>query len=105
MYEQIIHVLEKQVPELPYTLSNVGGCQVGVAMRQPGALPVWLIAEAIHHRRSGVNDRPTYFASQTTTFAKTRNRKVFAKQLPNTVSYSPHPKTSFQTTNQGNNNN
>ncbi|WP_303968796.1 hypothetical protein [Sporosarcina ureae] len=33
---------------------------VGVAMRQPGALPVWLIAEAIHHRRSGANDRSTY---------------------------------------------
>ncbi|WP_158232744.1 hypothetical protein [Sporosarcina sp. P17b] len=32
---------------------------VGGAMRQPGALPVWLIAEAIHHRRSGANDRPT----------------------------------------------
>ncbi|WP_157129980.1 hypothetical protein [Sporosarcina ureae] len=45
---------------------------VGVAMRQPGALPVWLIAEAIHHRRSGVNDRPTYSASQTTTSAKNK---------------------------------
>ncbi|WP_255396869.1 hypothetical protein [Sporosarcina sp. P26b] len=42
---------------------------VGVVMRQPGALPVWLIAEAIHHRRSGANARPTYIASQTATFA------------------------------------
>ncbi|WP_257788346.1 hypothetical protein [Sporosarcina ureae] len=42
---------------------------VGVVMRQSGELPVWLIAEAIHHRRSGANDRPTYFASQITTFA------------------------------------
>ncbi|WP_158232575.1 hypothetical protein [Sporosarcina sp. P26b] len=31
---------------------------VGGVMRQPGALPVWLIEEAIHHRRSGANDRP-----------------------------------------------
>ncbi|WP_158232753.1 hypothetical protein [Sporosarcina sp. P17b] len=45
---------------------------VGVAMRQPGALPVWLIAEAIHHRRSGANARPTYSASQTTTSANNK---------------------------------
>ncbi len=44
-------------------------------MRQPGALPVWLIAEAIHHRRSGSNDRPTYSASQPTTSATTRKSK------------------------------
>ena len=31
--------------------------------------PVWLIAEAIHHRRSEANDRSTYTASQTTTSA------------------------------------
>ncbi|WP_157129952.1 hypothetical protein [Sporosarcina ureae] len=37
---------------------------VGVVMRQSGELPVWLIAEAIHHRRSGVNDRSTYIDSQ-----------------------------------------
>ncbi|WP_303968785.1 hypothetical protein [Sporosarcina ureae] len=46
---------------------------VGVVMRQPGALPVWLIAEAIHPRRSGANARPTYIANQTTTFAQ-KNR-------------------------------
>ncbi len=44
-------------------------------MRQPGALPVWLIAEAIHHRRSGSNDRPTYFASQTATYAQNKEEK------------------------------
>ncbi|WP_143560804.1 hypothetical protein [Sporosarcina sp. P26b] len=37
---------------------------VGIVMRQPGALPVWLIAEAIHHRRSGANAHFTYIASQ-----------------------------------------
>ncbi|WP_157129933.1 hypothetical protein [Sporosarcina ureae] len=47
---------------------------VGVAMSQPGALPDWLIAEAIHHRRSGANDRPTYIASQTTTSAKYKEK-------------------------------
>ncbi|WP_157129985.1 hypothetical protein [Sporosarcina ureae] len=45
---------------------------VGVVMRQPGALPVWLIAVAIHHRRSGGNDRPTYIASQSTTPAQSK---------------------------------
>ncbi|WP_157129991.1 hypothetical protein [Sporosarcina ureae] len=35
---------------------------VGVVMRQPGALPDSLIALAIHHRRSGANDRPTYYS-------------------------------------------
>ena len=48
-------------------------------MRQPGALPDWLIAEAIHHRRSGTNDRPTYIASQTTTSAKNKKEVVIAK--------------------------
>ncbi|WP_303967798.1 hypothetical protein [Sporosarcina ureae] len=47
---------------------------VGVVMRQPGALPVWLIAEAIHHRRSGANARPTYIASQTTTSAQNKEK-------------------------------
>ncbi|WP_303968717.1 hypothetical protein [Sporosarcina ureae] len=47
---------------------------VGVVMRQPGALPVWLIAEAIHHRRSGANDSPTYTASQTTTSAQNKEK-------------------------------
>ncbi|PIC97007.1 hypothetical protein CSV69_02020 [Sporosarcina sp. P26b] len=61
---------------------------VGVVMRQPGALPVWLIAEAIHHRRSGANDRPTYFASQTATSAKTRKRKALVEQRPNAVYYT-----------------
>ncbi|WP_143560815.1 MULTISPECIES: hypothetical protein [Sporosarcina] len=59
---------------------------VGVVMRQPGALPVWLIAEAIHHRRSGANDRPTYTFSQTTTSAKNKEKQGFAKPLPNIVS-------------------
>ncbi len=57
-------------------------------MRQPGALPVWLIAEAVHHRRSEANDRPTYFASQTTTSAKTKKRKALVEQQPNTVYYT-----------------
>ncbi|WP_157129997.1 hypothetical protein [Sporosarcina ureae] len=52
---------------------------VGVVMRQPGALPVWLIAEAIHHRRSGANDRPTYTASQTTTSAQSKEEKTVRK--------------------------
>ncbi|WP_303968482.1 hypothetical protein [Sporosarcina ureae] len=37
---------------------------VGGVMRQPGALPVWLIAEASHRRRSGANVHSTYIASQ-----------------------------------------
>jgi len=44
-------------------------------MRQPGDLPVWLIAEAIHHRRSGANARPTYIASQTTTSAENKEEQ------------------------------
>ncbi len=48
-------------------------------MRQSGALPVWLIAEAIHHRRSGANDRPTYIASQTTTSAQNKEKQGGAK--------------------------
>ena len=64
---------------------------VGVVMRQSGELPVWLIAEAIHHRRSGSNARRTYIASQTATFAKTRKRKRHAKQQTTAASYLPIP--------------
>ncbi|ARD48696.1 hypothetical protein [Sporosarcina sp. P33] len=39
-----------------FRLLNGGASQaVGEVMRQPGALPVWLIAEAIRQRRSEFN--------------------------------------------------
>ena len=47
-------------------------------MRQPGDLPVWLIAEAIHYRRSGANARPTYTASQITTSAQNKEEQGVA---------------------------
>ncbi|WP_157129993.1 hypothetical protein [Sporosarcina ureae] len=62
---------------------------VGVVMRQPGALPVWLITEAIHHRRSGANDRPHTLLVKLLPLHKTRKRKGFAKPQPNIVSYLP----------------
>ena len=54
----------KTLYELPYSQSNEGACCGRRSDEtKTGVLPVWLLAKAIHQRRSGDNALATYIGS------------------------------------------